>query len=58
MAEWGKERRRADLKVDMAIGQPVGTSFIQEVNVFNQQTEERDHNLKRQNKYEHTWTWR
>lgn len=54
MAKRGRERRLANLKVDMAIGQPVGTSFIQEVNVFNQQTEERNHNLKRQNKHEHT----
>lgn len=48
----GGERRLANLEVDMAIGQPVGTSFIQKVNVFDQQAEERNHNLERQNKEE------
>lgn len=56
MAKQGWERRLANLKVDMAIGQPVGTSFIQEVNVFNQQTEERNYNLQRQNKQENMRT--
>lgn len=45
MAKPSRGRRLADLKVDMAVGQPVGTSLIQEVNVFDQQTEERNHNL-------------
>lgn len=52
MVKRGKWERLDNLKVYMAIGQPVGTSFIQEVNVFDQQTEERDHNLERQNKEE------
>lgn len=43
-----RERRAADLKVDVAVGQPVCTSFVQEVNVFDQQTEKGDYNLKRQ----------
>lgn len=46
------EKALAHLKVDVAIGQPVGTPFIQEVNVFDQQTEEGDHNLKRENRQE------
>lgn len=40
--------RPANLKVDVAVGQPVCTSFVQEVNVFDQQTEEGNHNLKGQ----------
>lgn len=34
-----------NLKVDVSVGQPAGTSFIQEVDVFNEQAEERNHNL-------------
>lgn len=37
------------LKVDMAIGQPIGASFIQEVYVFDEQTKEGNHNLRREN---------
>lgn len=33
------------LKVDVTVGQTAGTAFIQEVDVFNEETEERDHNL-------------
>lgn len=33
------------LKVDVPVGQPAGTAFIQEVDVFNEETEERNHNL-------------
>lgn len=36
-----------DLKVNVAIGQSAGTAFIQEVNVFNEETEEGNHNLER-----------
>lgn len=35
-----------NLKVDVSIGQPAGTAFIQEVDVFNEETEERNHNLE------------
>lgn len=50
MMQKREKRRLAHLKVDVAIGQPVGTSFIQKVNVFDQQTEEGNHDLKRQNR--------
>ncbi len=30
----------------MSVWEPVGTSFIEEVDVFNQEAEERDNNLK------------
>lgn len=30
----------------MSVGQPAGTAFIQEVDVFNEETEERNHNLQ------------
>lgn len=35
-----------DLKVDVSVWQPAGTAFIQEVDVFNEETEERNHNLE------------
>lgn len=34
------------LKVDVAVLQPVGTSLIEEVDVFYEQAEERDDNLQ------------
>lgn len=34
-------------KVNVAIGKSAGTAFIQEVNVFNEETEERNHNLEK-----------
>lgn len=40
---------RTHLKVDVAAGQPIGASFIKEVNVFDQQTEEGNHNLRKEN---------
>lgn len=33
------------LKVDVSVGQSAGTAFIEEVDVLDQQTEERDNNL-------------
>lgn len=33
------------LKVNVSVGQPAGTAFIQEVDIFNEETEERNHNL-------------
>lgn len=49
----GQEKKRpSHLKVDVAIGQPIGTAFIQEVNVFDQQAEEGNHNLERENRRE------
>lgn len=39
-----------DLKVDVSIGQPAGTAFIQEVDVFDQEAEERNHNLEERDK--------
>lgn len=42
------DRKRSHLKVDVAVGQPIGASFIQEINVFYQQTEEGDHDLRRE----------
>lgn len=30
----------------MSVGEPVGTSFIEEVNVFDQEAEERNNNLE------------
>lgn len=43
----------------MSVGQPAGTSFIQEVDVFNEETEERNHNLEeRDDKFILTfYTW-
>ena len=35
----------ADLKVDVTVRQPAGAALIQEVDIFNEQTEERDDNL-------------
>lgn len=46
------EKGQSHLKVNMAVGQPIGTSFIQEVNIFDQQTEEGNHNLTRENRQE------
>lgn len=34
-----------DLKVDVSIGQPGGAALVQEVDVFNEEAEERDHDL-------------
>lgn len=39
-------RLLTDLKVDVSISQPAGTAFIQEVDVFNEEAEERNHNLE------------
>lgn len=36
-----------DLKVDVPVGQPAGTAFVQEVDVFNKETEEGNNNLKK-----------
>lgn len=41
-----KKKNRNYLKIDMSSREPAGTSFIEEVNVFNQETEERDDNLE------------
>lgn len=41
---------RTDLKVDVSIGQPAGTAFIQEVDVFDQEAEERNHDLEERGK--------
>lgn len=35
-----------DLEVDVAAGQPAGTALVQEVDVFNEETEEGNHNLE------------
>lgn len=35
-----------NFKVDVSIGQPAGAAFIQEVDVFDEETEERNHNLR------------
>lgn len=35
-----------DLKVDVSVGQPAVAAFVQEVDVFNEETEEGNHNLK------------
>lgn len=35
------------LKVDVAVGQAVSAAFVQEINVFYQQAEEGNHNLRR-----------
>lgn len=51
---WGQEKKRpSHLKVDVTVGQPICTAFIQEVNVFDQQTEEGNHNLERENRQEY-----
>lgn len=34
-----------NLEVDVSVRQPVGTAFIQEVDIFNEETKERNHNL-------------
>lgn len=36
----------ADLKVDVAVRQPASTALVQEVDVFNEQAEERDDDLE------------
>lgn len=41
-----KPNRKHYLKIDMSIWEPVGTSFIEEVNVFDQEAEERNNNLE------------
>ncbi len=45
-----KPKRRNYLKIDKSVWEPVGTSFIEEVDVFNQEAEERDNYLKRKHK--------
>lgn len=45
-------KSRSHLEVDVAVGQPIGTSFIQEINIFYQQAEEGDHNLRRGHRQE------
>lgn len=42
----GEFKSSVYLKVDVATLQPVGTSFVEEVDVFNEQAEERDDNLQ------------
>lgn len=39
--------RQPNLKVDMAIRQSIRTSFIQKINIFYQQTEEGNNNLRK-----------
>lgn len=41
---------RSDLEVDVTVGQSAGTAFIQEVDVFDQEAEERNHNLEKKKK--------
>lgn len=41
-----KPNRKHYLKIDMSVWEPVGTSFIEEVNVFDQEAEERNNNLE------------
>lgn len=41
-----KPKGKNYLKIDLSVREPVGTSFIEEVDVFNQEAEERDNNLK------------
>lgn len=49
----------AYLKIDMSIWEPVGTSFVEEVNVFNQKAEERDNNLegKKGTRLHNSYNW-
>lgn len=41
-----KESSSTDLKVDVSVWQPAGTTFVQEVDIFNEEAEERNHNLE------------
>lgn len=43
-------KQKTYLKIDMAIRQPIDTSFIQEVDVFDEQAEEWDNNLMEKQK--------
>lgn len=42
--------RSTYFEIDMAIGKAVGTALVEEVNVLDEQAEERDHNLRKRNK--------
>lgn len=43
---WGTKIVLIYLKVDVAVLQPVDASLVEEVNIFDEQTEERDDNLQ------------
>lgn len=58
MGDGQRFRSQAYLKVDMAVGQAVSASFIKEVDVFNQQTEEWNHDLEREPEDENDWIQR
>lgn len=47
-----ENKNSADLKVDVAVGQPAGAALVQEVDIFNEQTEERDDDLQVKQKRE------
>lgn len=39
------------LKIDMTVWKTIGTAFIEEVNIFDQEAEERYHNLRKEQNY-------
>lgn len=39
------------LKIDMTVWKTIGTALIKEVNIFDQEAEERYHNLRKEQNY-------